>query len=197
MNYKNHHVVDINNPDLTVLNSAGELLAQGKVIIFPTETVYGIGCHAENEEAIDKIYEIKNRSKDKPFSLHFDSLETFYKFADSGIDDRQKTIFDKLIPNPVTLIYFDSIRKKKLGVRFPENKIAQIVLRAAKCPVIATSANLSGEISPTIISEINEELLSKVDLIIDSGRTEKVKESTVIDISENNLKILRQGAFKL
>ncbi|EKD28419.1 MAG: hypothetical protein ACD_79C00304G0005 [uncultured bacterium] len=189
--------VDSNNPDLTVLKEGGRILKEGGVVVFPTETVYGIGANSKIESAIDRIYKIKNRPKDKPFSYHLHSLEFFYDFAGKGIDEKQKKWFNKLIPNPVTLVYYDTLLKTKIGVRFPENKVAKLLLKEASCPVVATSANFSGEISPESVDVMDEKFLTCVDFIIDSGKTENKTDSTVIDISGVKPIILRQGAYKL
>ncbi len=189
--------VDPLHPDIEILKKAGALLREGKLVVFPTETVYGLGASALNEEALDRVYRIKNRSKDKPLSYHFADLKDFYDFAGEGLDARQKKWFDKLIPNPVTLVYFDARRKKILGIRFPENIISREIIRFSKCPVIATSANFSGETSGVCVAEMSEKFLGQVDFVIDAGPTDKKQESTVVDISKPVPVILRQGVFHL
>lgn len=190
------YTLDISHPDLKITKLAGDYLHEGRIVIFPTETVYGIGANASIHESVTKIYDIKNRPRNKPFSWHFHSLDAFFAFAGDGISEEQAKWFKKLIPNPVTLIYYDSIRRKKIGVRFPENKIAKLILEDSACPVIATSANFSGDPPPSTIKDIPEELIKMVELVIDSGETEKMIESTVIDITKEKPVILRQGAFK-
>ena len=189
--------VDPLHPDPEILKKAGNFLREGKLVVFPTETVYGLGASALKEEALDRVYRIKNRPKDKPLSYHFADLKDFYDFAGTGLDPRQKEWFDKLIPNPVTLVYFDHLRKKTLGVRFPENRIAREIIRYSRCPVIATSANFSGEASGVSVEEMSDAFLDQVDFVIDAGLTEKMQESTVVDISDSRPVILRQGGFHL
>ena len=189
--------VDPHHPDPEILKKAGEFLLEGKLVVFPTETVYGLGASALDEQALDRVYRIKNRSKDKPLSYHFADLKDFYAFAGEGIDARQKEWFEKLIPNPVTLVYKDSIRNRTLGVRFPENVIAREIIRFSKCPVIATSANFSGEPSGISVEEMSEAFLYQVDFIVDAGVTDRGQESTVLDISGKDPVILRQGVFHL
>lgn len=185
------------HPDPEILKKAGKLLRDGKLVVFPTETVYGLGANALNEEALDRVYRIKNRAKDKPLSYHFADLKDFYAFAGEGIDARQKEWFDKLIPNPVTLVYLDTLRKKTLGIRFPENRIARDIIRFSKSPVIATSANFSGEPSGVSVEEMSDAFLRQVDFVIDAGVTDRMQESTVVDISGLHPVILRQGTFHL
>ena len=189
--------VDPLHPDIEILKKAGALLREGKLVVFPTETVYGLGASALNEEALDRVYRIKNRPKDKPLSYHFADLKDFYDFAGEGLDARQKEWFDKLIPNPVTLVYFDIRRKKTLGIRFPENRISRDIIRFSKCPVIATSANFSGEPSGVSVEEMSENFLEQVDFVMDAGPTDRMQESTVVDISGPAPVILRQGVFLL
>lgn len=189
--------VDPLHPDTEILKKAGDFLREGKLVVFPTETVYGLGASALNEEALDRVYRIKNRPKDKPLSYHFADLKDFYDFAGDGIDARQKEWFDRLIPNPVTLVYFDTRRGKTLGIRFPENRISRDIIRFSACPVIATSANFSGEPSGVCVEEMSGAFLAQVDFVIDAGVTERMQESTVVDISGPGPVILRQGAFHL
>lgn len=189
--------VDPIHPDMEILKKAGEFLREGKLVVFPTETVYGLGASTLKEEALDRVYRIKKRSRDKPLSYHFSDLEDFYIFAGEGLDARQKEWFDKLIPNPVTLVYLDSVRKKTLGIRFPENRISREIIRFSQCPVIATSANFSGEPSGVSVEEMSEAFLEQVDFVIDAGVTDRMQESTVVDISGPVPVILRQGVFHL
>jgi len=194
---ENIYFIDRNILDLKLLNLASTILYKGGIIIFPTETVYGIGVNASKKDACNKLYQLKNRPLNKPLSYHFDSLDSFFKFSGKGIDKKQKLWFKKWIPNPVTLIYFDSNLNKKIGVRITEDLIAKNILKNANCPVFATSVNFSLEKAAIRISDINKKLINKVDMVIDAGKTKNSKESTVIDISDNNPVILRHGAFKL
>jgi len=196
-NTDNIHVIDKNNPDLEILKRCAKILFNGGLVIFPTETVYGIGVNALKADSCKKLYKLKNRPTNKPFSYHFDSLDSFFKFSGKGIDKKQKLWFKKLIPNPVTLIYFDSNFNKKIGVRITEDLIAKNILKNASCPIFATSVNFSSEKSAIRILDVNKELINKVDMVIDAGETKNSKESTVIDISKNKPVILRHGAFKL
>jgi L-threonylcarbamoyladenylate synthase len=184
-------------PDPVLTALAGLYLKEGKKIIFPTETVYGLGVDAENIKAIEEVYEIKKRPRTKPFSYHFSSLESFLQFAGKGLAPDSYAWFKKLIPNPVTLVYFDSLRKMNIGVRIPDHPVAKAILEKAQCPVLAPSANFSGDKAPICVEEISPLLAEKMDLIVDSGITDNSKESTVIDISVNPVKVLRQGAYFL
>ncbi|MBN2143746.1 MAG: threonylcarbamoyl-AMP synthase [Candidatus Aureabacteria bacterium] len=182
-------------PEPSLVSMAGQYLRAGKKVIFPTETVYGLGVNAENEPSILEVYDIKKRPRDKPFSYHFASLDEYFRFSGNGCDADAREWFHKLIPHPVTLIYYDNVRKIKIGVRIPDHPVAKAILKEAGCPVLAPSANFSGDPPPVSIDEINPLLAQRMDLIVDSGKTDNLKESTVIDISVNPVKVLRQGAY--
>jgi L-threonylcarbamoyladenylate synthase len=160
-------------------------IKKGKIFIYPTDTIYGIGCDATNLKSVERIKRIKKRDKDKPLSVIASSLEWI----------KENLVFDskltKYLPGPYTLI----LKKKNknflkhvsstgfLGVRIPDNKITRII-QASGVPFITTSVNLSGEKPVESISEIKQEIMDKVDLIINTGKLSGRPSTLIIDGKE-------------
>ena len=186
--------------DSSYLKEASDFIKDGKLVIFPTETVYGIGANGLNENAVKNIFIAKNRCSDNPLILHVSNLEMIKSIAES-ISDLEHRIINKFFPGPLTLI----LKKKNIvpnivsggldtvGVRMPSNRIAHDLIELSGVPIAAPSANISGKPSGTCIDDIYEELKSKVDYIIDGGITDIGVESTVIRVIENEIHILRPG----
>ncbi len=193
--------------EITYLPSrALEYLKAGEIIIFPTETVYGIGADIRNINAINKIYELKARSKRKAFSLHISKKETIYDFAEN-ISPKAEEIINNFMPGPITLI----LKKKKkinfkmfcgefidtIAFRFPEHKESLELINLLGSPIAGSSANISGQRSLYKNSEIIENFEGKVPCIL-LNKEENCKyslESTIIDASQDQIIIKRQGAL--
>jgi L-threonylcarbamoyladenylate synthase len=178
---------------------AGEYLKKGKIVIFPTETVYGMGASSLIPSACKYIYKIKNRPSDNPFIIHFSSIDEIEEYAHLTFDII--SIIKKLSPGPISYI----LKKKKeifsselqtIGVRIPSNILAQEMLKISG-PVSAPSANLSGKPSITKISDIKDSFIGKVDCILEGGDCIGGIESTVIDLSVSHPKILRPGLLSI
>lgn len=163
-----------------------EWIKEGKVFIYPTDTIYGLGCDATNDEAIERIRKIKGR--DTPFSIIAPGKKWIKEHCECGRE------LDKL-PGSFTFLYFsDFIRlanaySEKLGVRIPDHKISKIVEEVG-VPFITTSVNRKGEKPARSIEEVNSEILKEVDIVIDDGRL-KDKASTIIDYTKEIPKVLR------
>lgn len=196
-------VIKINpqNPKKTRIEEARKVIENDGIIVYPTDTIYGLGVNIFSELAIRKVYSIKKRDYSKPLSVCVSKIEDINKIAylDEGLN-----IIKKILPGPYTII----LRKKenispiltagsdKIGVRIPENAICRELTR--KFPITATSANLSGKTVPKSVQEVIEQLGDAVDLIIDGGKTQGIP-STVIDWTTYPPKILRKGVkeFKI
>jgi L-threonylcarbamoyladenylate synthase len=161
-------------------NLSKEILA-GKILIYPTDTIYGIGCNALDENAVNKIKEIKSRDKDKPMSVIAPSKQWIKEncFIDEGLDT------DQYLPGPYTLIlkkkdlnFLSYLSSETLGVRMPDNDFCKEIQKA-NVPFITTSVNLSGEKPANNIFEIKQEIINKVDFVIDAGELSG-KPSTLI-----------------
>ena len=169
-----------------------DTLAHGGIIAFPTETVFGLACDLANNEAIKRLYEIKNRSQDKPFAIQVASTD---KVLD--IIGRQETLIENIMrrfwPGPLTMI-IDGEREKK-GFRVPGNKIALDILSAIDSPLAVTSANLSGESTLILAEDVIRSFNGIIDIIIDASSKAGGIESTVLDCTIKPFKILRYGAI--
>lgn len=184
--------VNPNSPDDEAINFAATLLKNGGLVAFPTETVYGIGGNLWNKKAVERLYEIKKRPLNKPFTIHISSIDMI-KNMHCEISPFAIKLINKFWPGPLTLIL--KSKNSKLGFRMPRNNIAKDLISKSGVPVVAPSANISGEKPPTQAREILNTLDGKIDLILDSGKTEFGKESTVVDTTNSSYKILRKGAI--
>lgn len=193
MNMKNG--IDIKN-----IKEAGNLIRNGELVIFPTETVYGIGANGLDAEAVKNIFIAKGRAQDNPLILHVSDFEMVDLIA-HDINDLERKLMDIFFPGPLTIILNKkdivpsnvSCNLDTVGVRMPSNKIAHALIEYAKVPIAAPSANISGKPSGTNIDDIKNELGDKVALIIDGGETDIGLESTVVRVIDNRVRILRPG----
>ncbi len=192
----NTRIVKLNplNPDPRFLKEAAQVLKGGGLVIIPTETVYGIAANMLNKKALDRLYEIKKRPKDKPFSLHIDEKAKVEKFA-IEIPICAYKLIDKFWPGPLTVI-LKSKNNGTIGLRMPDNEIALRVIAQANVPVVCPSANISGNPAPVEFEKAIKDLKGMVDFAIDAGNTKLGVESSIVDLSVLPPQILRAGAIK-
>jgi tRNA threonylcarbamoyl adenosine modification protein (Sua5/YciO/YrdC/YwlC family) len=187
--------VDNLNPQAQYIREAADVLCGGGLVIIPTETVYGIAANMLSKKAVDRLYEIKQRPKDKPLSLHIDSKDEVAEFA-REIPIRAYKLMYEFWPGPLTLI-LKAKDKDTIGMRMPDNKVAQEVIRSAGVPVVCPSANLSERPAPVNFSEAIKDLQGLVDFAIDTGPTRLGVESTIVDLtSACCFQVLREAAIK-
>lgn len=190
--------------DMEAIKKAGEILKNGGLVAFPTETVYGLGGNALDPKASMKIYAAKGRPSDNPLIVHIAHIEDLEKIV-SVISEGARVLADKFWPGPLTMILpkADIVPKETTGgletvaVRFPSDKIAQALIDAAGGFVAAPSANTSGRPSPTLASHVEEDLGETIDMIIDGGQVGIGIESTIIDFTEEIPVVLRPGYISL
>jgi L-threonylcarbamoyladenylate synthase len=192
--------VDPTKPNPSKIGRAVDLLIGGKLVAFPTDTVYGIGADVFNEEAVSRIFAAKNRDASKPLQVLIAQKSDLQKIARdrSGILDRLASEF---WPGPLTLVMpargdfprWVSCGRDTVGVRMPANAVALRMIEAFGAPIASTSANISGLPDPVSAEEVMEYLGGAVELILDGGRTPGSVPSTVLDISVRPPVILRQG----
>lgn len=186
------------------LNQCVETLKQGGLIIFPTETVYGIGANAFDEDAVGRIYEVKHRPDEKPLSIMVSNINEIEKYAIIS-NDIERKIIEKYMPGPITIVLkkkpgvFDYISSGKdtIGIRIPDNEIILKILEKSELPIVAPSANISGKPSGVILSEILKDFYGKVDICIDGGKAELSEPSTIVEVVDNKPVILRQGRINI
>ena len=185
--------IDPGNVNHSLVEKAAEILRQGKLVAFPTETVYGIGCRVDRKDAVKKLYAIKKRPIDKPFAIALHGI-------DGPIDNYFITLpsfgyrlIERFWPGPLTIVYY-SQDDKKIGIRVPSHIIAREILKELVLAVYLPSANISGEKESASAAEVEAALGSSLDLIVDGGLCAYPQASTVIDLTYSPFKILREGA---
>jgi len=192
--------IDPNNIDYEILSEAALIIQNGGTVIFPTETVYGLGADALNEDACDKIFKAKGRPSDNPLIVHITTMEELNELVDE-IPQNAKILAKHFWPGPLTMIlnkkdivsYKVTAGLETVAVRMPKSKIATELIKLSKRPIAAPSANTSGKPSPTNASHVIDDMFGKVDMIIDGGSCEIGLESSVIDITSETPTILRPG----
>lgn len=188
------------NNDISKIKEAAMCIKGGKIVLFPTETVYGIGANALDANAVNKIFIAKGRASDNPLIVHICNLEMLNNLVQE-IGEIEQKLIDNFWPGPLTIIFNKkecipnnvSAGLKTVGIRMPSNKIANKLIEFANLPIAAPSANISGKPSGTKIEDIIEELDGKVDYILDAGIVDIGVESTVVRVVENKVHILRPG----
>ena len=177
---------------------ASRAVKAGKLVIYPTDTVYGLGCSPFAQRAVERIFEVKERAR-KPLPILAASFRAAERVA--RLDGRAKKLGKAFWPGPLTIV----VKKKEalpsyvtcgsdsVGVRVPKHPVALRLLRLSGGLMVGTSANKSGRKPPRTAEEAGEQLGSEVDLVLDSGPTSISRESTVVDLTQRKAKILREG----
>jgi len=183
------------------LNTAGEIIRNGGLVAFPTETVYGLGANALNEAAVKSIYKAKGRPSDNPLIVHIAEKEDILPLV-KALTPQAKAVMDAFFPGPLTIILPKSEQVSRtvsggldtVAVRMPQNETAHRLIKAAGVPVAAPSANTSGLPSPTKAKYVMDDMLGKIDAVIDGEDCEFGVESTVLTLAGDTPVILRPGA---
>ena len=193
-----------NKLDYEELKIPAKIIKEGGIVIFPTETVYGIGTNGLNKEAIKKLYEVKQRPLNKPISLLVSNIEMVNQVA-KNISKLEYKIMQNFFPGPLTII----LEKKDIvpdiltantntvGIRMPSGEIARKLIEYAGIPIATPSANISGKPSGTNIKDIQKDFAGKVDCLIDNGESKLGIPSTIIRVINNEVHILRQGSIPM
>lgn len=194
--------IDEKNIDKEEIRKQAEILKAGNTVIFPTETVYGLGANALDEVAVSKIYEAKGRPSDNPLIVHIYDKNQVNELA-KDVSFKAQLVMDNFWPGPITIILNkkDIVPSRTSGglntvaIRMPSNPIAKALLEEVKLPIAAPSANISGRPSPTRASHVYEEMNNRVDGIILGGECSFGLESTVLDLTGKVPIILRPGSI--
>jgi len=194
--------IDARNPQKKVIDQAVNTLSHGGIIMYPTDTCYGIGADMSNSVAFKKVYELKKRSLTKPVSVIVPDLKYITNIAIVG--NEQKKYLEKYLPGSVTLILLTLDQNlfpfSSIGIRLPDYKITQMISQSFAYPYITTSANISNFPPAYEIKDFLNQLGQsdlKPDLILDAGILPKKELSTVVNITNGTPKILRQGSQKI
>ena len=194
--------IDKNQNNTDIIREAGRILKEGGLVAFPTETVYGLGADALNEDAAKKIYAAKGRPSDNPLIIHITNMKALEKIV-SEVPEKAVKVAEKYWPGPLTMIFnkSDIVPYGTTGgldtvaVRMPVDEIAREVIDAGGGYIAAPSANTSGRPSPTTAQHVAEDLTGRVDMIVDGGAVEIGVESTILDMTVEPPMILRPGAI--
>lgn len=194
--------IDKNDKNTDIIGEAGRILKEGGLVAFPTETVYGLGADALNEDAAKKIYAAKGRPSDNPLIVHITNMKALEKIV-TEIPEKAEKIAEKYWPGPLTMIFNKSAivpygttgGLDTVAVRMPVHEIAREVIDAGGGYIAAPSANTSGRPSPTNAEHVAEDLTGRIDMIVDGGPVQIGVESTILDVTVEPPMILRPGAI--
>lgn len=193
-------VIDPKNINIEKIREAGRLIADGALVAFPTETVYGLGGNALDPDASAKIYKAKGRPSDNPLIVHIADFADMSKISEN-LPMRAKLLSDAFWPGPLTMV----VRKNEkvpyattggldtVAVRMPQHPVALALIKESGCMIAAPSANTSGRPSPTEASHVAEDLDGRIPMILDGGAVGIGIESTIIDLTEEIPMVLRPG----
>ena len=191
------------NTDIRFIEEAGKVIRNGGTVAFPTETVYGLGANALDDEAVKKIFIAKGRPQDNPLIIHVSTKEISGLVKD--VPEVAQKIIDKFWPGPLTVILekkdiipnVTSANLNTIGIRMPNSEIALKLIELAERPIAAPSANISGRPSPTEVERCVEDLNGRVDYIIGGESSDIGVESTIVDCTVNPPLVLRPGGITL
>jgi L-threonylcarbamoyladenylate synthase len=195
-------IIDPDNIDSCKLSSAAKAIKDGRIVAFPTETVYGLGADALNPAAVEKIFIAKGRPNDNPLIVHIADKEKVCELT-KDIPEKAMPLMDKLWPGPLTLVFRknniipDAITAglDTVAIRMPEHPVARELIRLAGVPVAAPSANISGRPSTTTAQHVINDLDGKIDIVVDAGGSRVGLESTVLDVTVDPPVLLRPGGI--
>ncbi len=189
---------DLDTQFTKALEACVEIIKAGGVFIYPTDTVYGIGCDATNERAVERVIKIKGRARSKPMSVLMSGLGMIDEYCD--VSDEEKVWLLSHLPGPYTILlrlksekrsFFSWLHAEKLGVRVPDYVFVRKVSELANKPIITTSANLSGQPSATHDKALDRSVVENVDVVVRAGTTKYKKPSTIVDL-ESKMHVERE-----
>lgn len=194
--------VNADNSEERILTKAVEILVNGGIIAYPTETFYGLGADATNEKAIEKIFAVKGRNFKNPISLIIGQTEDINHLV-QDVPQTARKLMAEFWPGALTIVFLAANNVSplltagsgKIGLRVSSHPIAREIVQKLKKPLTATSANLSGAPECTRASEVAEQIGDIIDAIVDGGETQGGKASTLIDVTCDPPVILREGAI--
>lgn len=194
--------INPDNPEIELLNRAAEIILKDGVIGYPTETVYGLGANALSDRAVGKIFELKNREKNKPIIIIAAETEQVKQLV-AWFPDVAMSLAKYFWPGPLTMVFEAASHLPKpllgggnhIGIRIPGNRICLELLKRCGVPITSTSANISGQQNPINAKEVIENFGDKLDLIIDGGTSLSRIASTVVKVDVDRIALIREGAI--
>ncbi|MFI5265350.1 MAG: L-threonylcarbamoyladenylate synthase [Candidatus Levyibacteriota bacterium] len=185
------------------IQEAVKVFKNGGIVVFPTDTAYGIGCRMDNADSVRKVFEIKKRKLRNALLVLVDSIEMAEKYV--KFDPRVSILVKKYWPGGLSIFLNTKLGKvpgivtansNALAVRWPKHKTIEKIIATVGVPIIATSANISGDATPFTLEQVDKKILDHVDLVFE-GKCTYEQESTIIDCSANPWKIIRKGAAEI
>jgi len=192
-------------PEPSLVNYVADRIRLGSVVGIPTDTFYGLAVDPYNLHAVERIYEIKERARNKPLSLLIESVDQAEELTNS-LPDEFYLLAEKFWPGPLTIVTRAAPRMPlkvtansgNVAVRMPDSPVALAVVRALKCPVTATSANLAGAVECTTAADVMRQMGERVQLLVDGGPTPRSVPTTIVRLTDNGRwSLLREGAIPL
>jgi len=190
------------HPDLELLHEAAKVVLKNGVIGYPTETVYGLGANALSDIAVEKVFELKGRERNKPILIIAGDIEQVKSLV-SSFPAHAEMLAAAFWPGPLTMVLDAAPQLSRLllgggnqiGIRIPGNKICLELLKLCGVPITSTSANISGQKNPISAREVLENFGNKLDLIIDGGKSLSRIPSTVVAVKQDTVTLIREGAI--
>ena len=196
--------INCDNPEISLVKYAADQIRSGEVLGMPTDTFYGLAADPFNLRAVDKVYEIKTRSRHKPLSLLISGVEQAEELA-KDLTDEFYALARKFWPGPLTIIVKAGSRLPlkvtantgNVAIRVPNARIPLAVVTAAAIPITATSANLSGASECTTAEQVRDQLHGRINVIVDGGTSPRDIASTIIDLTDDGARwrVIREGAI--
>lgn len=190
--------IDSNNPNISIIEYAVNIIRSGGILVYPTDTVYGLGSDALNPEAVRRIFKIKVRPNYQPLPVIVSGLEMAKRLA--FVDDQAEKLMNIFWPGALTIVLMKRLQELStvvgggltVGLRMPNHSVSLILLRKSDLPLVATSANKHGKLSPFEACEALRQIGSEADLFLDAGRVGG-QPSTIIDLTQKTPLIIRNG----
>jgi len=192
--------IDPKKPNEKILRKIAGEIKKGEIVVYPTETCYGLGTNALKEDSVKRVYEIKRRPLESNITVIVDSLKTAKKYG--KLNKTAEKLARKFMPGPLTLIVerrknFPEITNKDFAFRISSNPIAFKLASYCKVPITATSANLHGKQPIYSGKEAIRTFAGKVDIILNAGNLKKMKPSTILSVKNKEIKIIRKGPIPM
>lgn len=195
--------IDSANPE-PAFSRCRDVISRGGVIVFPTDTFYGLGVDPKNPDAVKRLFQIKGREARQPILLLIHGKDEVSDWAEN-VNEQAERLMQMYWPGPLTLVFkanrqvlpILSAGTGTIGLRVPGNAVTRKLLELVNSALTGTSANISGGASPRAVGELDTGLRDRVDLILDGGPTPGGKPSTVLDVSTGHVRVIRAGAVKI
>ncbi len=195
-------MMHMDSNDDRVPRRAIDALREGRVVAFPTDTVYGVGCRIDEDRAVRRIFALKSRPLTDPLPILLADAKQLDEVA-SRVSEAARKLIERFWPGPLTIVVARSPRVPALvagggdtvAVRLPNHRVPRALVRAVGIPIVGTSANSHGALAPLTAQQVVFDLGDQIDLVLDEGRTPLGVESTVVDVTGPSLRVVREGAI--